>query len=130
MNRARISAVLLVVTVTSVAVAASQNPPPVDLAAAAQATIDGLGRNEYAAVHATFSDKLRTAMPEKKLRSTWEGVLKKQGKLQFTGTPVPRTVRNLRSIAIPTQFEKGKLEIEVVFNQANEVTGLLMKKIK
>jgi hypothetical protein len=93
-------------------------------------TIERLDKGDYATVEASFSEKLRAALPERKLRSTWESVAKKNGRVQKMREPVSRITQKLRAVAIGTEFDKGRLEIEIVFNQSDQIAGILFHKLR
>jgi hypothetical protein len=99
-----------------------------DIVAVARETVARLERQDYAAVHASFNPRLQEAMPEADVRKVWTALVKKRGALKSTGGPVTRPNGKLRAVAIPAQFERGEVEIEVVFNDAGEVSGLLLHK--
>lgn len=73
-----------------------------------------------------FSDKLRAALPEPKLKATWERVRSASGSLQSMGDATFKSRGELRGVVIPVTFEKKKRSIEIVFNPAGEIAGLLI----
>ena len=75
-----------------------------------------------------FSARLRDKFPEPKLRQTWEGLHRKAGRLQRLGEPISKVKDNLRRVVVPAQFEKAKMEIEIVFNAEGQIAGLLLHR--
>jgi hypothetical protein len=57
---------------------------PADDVALARTTIERLAKGEFGAVEDTFSEKLRAALPEAKLRTTWQRVYDKAGPLKVS----------------------------------------------
>jgi uncharacterized protein len=102
----------------------SQRDEAADVALARR-TIERLAKGEFAAVEETFSAKLRAALPEDKLRATWQRLYAKTGRLKGCGEAKTKDRRPLRGVVIPTAFEKRTIKIEVVFNAAGEIAGLL-----
>ena len=104
---------------------AEQQPPPVDILKVGRTTVEQLDRREYAAIHATFNPRLQKALSQDKLREAWEKVHVKAGRLRSIGEPSMKTKNQLRHVVYPAQFEKRKVDIEVVFNTAGELSGVL-----
>ena len=91
----------------------------------ARSTIERLAKGEFPAVIATFGKRLREALPEEKLRVTWRRLETRAGRLASIGEVRLKDRRPLRGVVLTTQFDKRKVEIEVVFNAAGEIVGLL-----
>jgi uncharacterized protein len=104
--------------------AAVQSTPHADIALA-RTTVERLAKGEFAAVVAAFSEKLRAALPEEKLRATWQRLESRVGRLRNIGEAELKDRGNLRGVVLSTQFDKRNIKIEVVFNAAGEIAGLL-----
>jgi hypothetical protein len=104
--------------------AAVQSTQQADIALA-RTTVERLANGEFAAVVATFSEKLRVALPEEKLRATWQRLESRVGRLTKIGEAELKDRRNLRGVVLSTQFDERKIKIEVVFDAAREIAGLL-----
>jgi len=115
---------ILILTLLMAQAGAGNFSPAADIALA-RTTIDRLAKGDFAAVEATFSKKLRDALPEEKLRSTWQRLEARSGRLKTIGEPQTKARGALRGVVLPTEFEKRKMKIEVVFNAAGEIAGLL-----
>lgn len=125
MRTALFAALVLVATVSS---SSAQSSAPPSIVEVAKATVEKLGRTDYVGVMTTFSPRLKAALTEKKLRSAWEGVIKKNGAFQNIGATTQRMNGKLRAVGVDTTYAKGKVEVEVVFNDAGEVAGLLFHR--
>src|SRR5687767_6331043 len=115
---------MLLLSVVAAALLSSQAVTPrtqADDVALARTTIERLARGEFAAVEETFSAQLRAALPEDKLRTTWQRLSAKTGTLKGFGEAKMKDRRQLRGVVIPTTFEKRTVKIEVVFNAAGEI---------
>jgi len=124
----RAAAICLLLSLSLVSATFAQTATPSDIAQVALATVERLGQSDYPAVMASFSPRLKAALTEKKLRSAWEGVLRKNGAFLKIGETSQRKNGKLRAIAVDTTFTKGRVEVEVVFNDAGEVAGLLFHR--
>ena len=104
--------------------AALPSGPLADVALA-RTTVERLANGEFAAAEATFSEKLRAALPEDKLRLMWQKVAGNAGQLKLIGDPQFKDRPPLRGVILPVQFDNRKIKIEVVLNAAGEIAGLL-----
>ena len=114
----------LVLTLLMAQAATSPSSQASDIALA-RTTVERLAKGEFAAVETTFSKKLQAALPEDKLRTTWQRLEKRAGRLKTIGEPQMNARGELRGVVLPTEFEKRKMKIEVIFNKAGEIAGLL-----
>jgi dienelactone hydrolase len=111
-------------SVSASAVAYGQPP---DAAAFAQTTIDRLVAGNFAAVVATFDDKMRAVLPEDKLRLTWTAVLAQ------TGAFVRRTDTRVEAkgpyrIALVTcEFAQARADVQVVVDAAGRIAGFFIR---
>jgi hypothetical protein len=106
----------------------AKQPQPVDIVQSAHRAVERLEKADYAGVVTMFSVKLREKFPESKVRQTWDSLHRTSGRIVRTGEPITKTKDNLRRVIIPAQLEKGKVEIEVVFNAEGLVAGLLLHR--
>ncbi len=83
-----------------------------------------LANREFAAAVARFDATMKQALPEPKLRETWEGLLEQVGPfkqelrlhtLQYGGYDI---------VLVSCKFERAVLDAKVVFNAAGQISGL------
>jgi hypothetical protein len=120
---------VLLATLFSVSPAQAQSTPAADaeLAQRARAVIEQLDRSEYSPVFAMFSDKLKAAFPEKKLRETWEKLRSRSGRVVSTADPIFKSRDPLQGVIVPTTFtNKKQRSLEIVFNPAGQIAGFLV----
>jgi hypothetical protein len=120
---------LLLGVLFSIPAAQAQATAPGDavLAARASAVIEQLDRSEYAPVFAMFSDKLKAAFPEKKLRETWEKVRSRSGRVVSMADATFNSRDALRGVIVKTTFaNKKQRSIEIGFNPAGQIAGFLL----
>lgn len=108
----------------ALAVAWTTAAAQVDIVERTRTIIGQLAKGEFAAVVATFDPKMRAALPEEKLRSTWMSVQSQVGAFQGLGEPRTATKGDFRIVVVPAQFENARAEIQVAFAPSGEVVGL------
>jgi hypothetical protein len=101
---------------------------PADIVQTARVAVERLEKADYDGVVVMFSARLREKLPAKKMQQTWEGVHRKSGRLLRTGEPMTATKDNLRRVTIPGQFEKHRVDVEVVFNDSSQIAGILLHR--
>jgi uncharacterized protein len=106
-------------------VAAVRQAP--DPAVLARTIVDQLAAGNFAAVVATFDQKMRDALPEDKLRLTWNAVITQMG--AFKGQEAPRVQGkgDFRVVLVTGEFERGRADLQVVLNNAGQVAGFFIR---
>lgn len=90
----------------------------------AQEFVNQLVQKDYTGAAKKFDDTMMKALPPDKLQSTWETLLQQAGAFK-SQVGVRTEKQNQYSAAFITcQFEKAKLDVKVVFDDKNQVTGL------
>ncbi len=118
------AAVLLVGMVTEPLDA--QEPAP-ELDTAAVRLIRQLNDGRYAEAAAGFDSTMRQALPEPRLRQTWETLQGQVGALQKLGTPQRSTSGGYIIVVVPATFERAVLDAKVVFDGEQRVSGLFFQ---
>jgi fermentation-respiration switch protein FrsA (DUF1100 family) len=86
-----------------------------------------LVRGEYAAAEATFTPAMAEAVPEAKLRETWQKLREQVGEFRRqTGTRVQQ-VRALEAVIITAEFERATLDLRVVVDSADRIAGFFIQ---
>jgi dienelactone hydrolase len=98
--------------------------PKSDAVTLARTALEQLAKGEFGAVVATFDDKVREALPEEKLRATWQSVQSQFGALQRTGEPRITTKGDFRIVTIPGHFEHADLDLTFVYSPEGRIAGL------
>jgi dienelactone hydrolase len=95
-----------------------------DAAASGEQFVDFLAKGDFAAAVARYDKAMRAALPEPKLRDTWNLVEAQAGRFK------KRTHTRLQKLSgydlalVTCEFQKANLDTKVVFNSQGEVTGL------
>lgn len=78
----------------------------------------------FDAVIAEFDAKMKQALPLDKLKKTWAAVEGNAGKFKKIIEAKSGPYQHYRITLVTCQFEKGKVNIQWVFDTANKVAGL------
>ncbi len=98
------------------------------LKAAANAIVANVARRDYELVTRDFDEPLREALPPVKLRELWETIVTRAG--NFKGATNSQFSREKQSeqvydvVLVRCEFERAAINTRIVFNQADQVTGL------
>ncbi len=81
-------------------------------------------KEDFANAVKNFDNTMKGVMPEAKLQEAWQGLLAQSGSFKKQ-TGVRQTQEQGFDIVFVTcEFEKSTLNIKVVFNKTNEISGL------
>jgi dienelactone hydrolase len=100
---------------------------PVDPAELGTTILTRLNAGDFAAVVATFDQKVREALPEDKLRFTWGSVVAQAGAFKSHEAPRVTTKGDFRLVVITCEFERARADLQVVVNAAGQVAGLSVR---
>lgn len=90
----------------------------------AEEFVDHLAAEEFAKAVADFDSKMIEVMPASKTREVWEQVTRQVGAFK-TRLSVRTEKAGIYDIVLVTcQFEKTKLDVKVVFNPQQQISGL------
>jgi dienelactone hydrolase len=95
-----------------------------DVAAAGRQFVDLLAKRDFAAAVARYDAAMEAALPEAKLRETWEALQAQAGPFQEQLRVRTEKVRGYDVVLVTCQFEKMTLDTKVVFNSERRVAGL------
>lgn len=114
---------LLLVPLAAVALAAQ----PADPATRAAGLVERIAAGDFAAVVATFDQKMREALPEEKLRLTWTSIVASTGPFVRQQPGRVQAKGDYRIVLIAAEFERAKADIQIVVNGANQVAGFFVR---
>jgi hypothetical protein len=98
-----------------------------DLTTDAKEFVDLLAKGDYAGVVARFDSTMKSVMPESKVHDAWVslqdqvGAYKKQIGLRQTKE------QGWDCVYVTCEFERGRVDIKVVFDKHKKVSGLWFK---
>lgn len=95
-----------------------------ELIAHAQKFVELLAKGEFSKAVENFDNVMTKAMPEEKLKQVWQTVMKQAGQFKKQAGVRTEILPKFNSVYITCQFEKGPLDVKVVFNRKKQITGL------
>lgn len=136
----RISVLLTALFVLGLAAGCARTPAATQPSAANQADasfetlkplamefVDQLAKGDYAGATSRYDDAMKKSAPEPKLKEIWEQLLGQVGAYQKqTGTHTTQA-QGYRIVFVTTQFEKALIDVQVVFNKQDQISGLFFK---
>jgi hypothetical protein len=97
---------------------------PEELIAQAKEFVDLLAKEEFAKAVENFDSVMTKAMPEEKLKETWQTVIKQAGQFKKQKGTRTETLPKFDVVYVICEFEKGALDVKVVFNREKQISGL------
>jgi dienelactone hydrolase len=100
------------------------NEDPGELWLRARTFVEQLAEGDFKAAVGTFDETMRGALPEAKLRETWEALIGQVG--AFKGQLAYRSERSqgYRIVFVTSEFEAAKIDVRVVFDAGERIAGL------
>lgn len=90
----------------------------------AETFVDLLAKDDFAGAVAQFDPTMKHAMPEAKMREAWRSLAKQAGSFRKAiGTRTMQQV-GFDIVFVTCEFERAILDIKVVFNRENKISGL------
>ncbi len=117
-----LSAAVLVVILFAIRASATQNPPK-DMSKDAQAFIEMLQKQEFAKIQTLFTDQMKAALPEDKLKATWSTLVMQAGAFKQQRGARTEMVGNMQRVTVTCDFERAPLDFVVAYNPAGLIGG-------
>jgi dienelactone hydrolase len=116
------SLVLLVTAALSSRALVAQDPPK-DVTADAKAFVELLRQQEFAKIEALFTEQMKAALPEDKLKATWTTLAMQAGAFKQQRGARMEVVGNMRRVTVTCDFERAALDLVVAYNPAGLIGG-------
>jgi dienelactone hydrolase len=123
-NRAAILLLGVAAALVARAAPSQDATPPADLAALAERFVERLVEEDYATAVNDFDKTMATVMPPDKLKEAWTSVLERAGPFKRQVSVEVAKVPKYRIGVATCEFEKGMLDVKVVFDADGKVSGL------
>lgn len=95
-----------------------------DLKPRAAEFISLLARADFAAAHGRFDETMKKAVPEPKLKESWQYLLAQAGTIrQLSGVSTAES-QNYKIVTITCQFEKAAVDVQLAFDDRGQIVGL------
>ncbi len=119
--------VLFAVVIVPISNTQAQTPQPTvpaEIVTAAQDLLHLIEQGQFEQALATFDQTLVKSDTLAQIQQGWVGLLEQVGPVQEITETIALREANLNVVYVTTQFEKGAVDIRVVFNDAGQVVGL------
>ena len=97
---------------------------PEELITQATEFVKLLAKEEFTKAVKNFDTVMTKAMPEKKLMEVWQAVIQQAGRFKKQKGTRTETLPKYDIVYVICEFEKGNLDVKVVFNREKQITGL------
>ncbi len=97
---------------------------PEELIAQAKEFVDLMAKGEFSRAVENFDSVMSKAMPEAKLKEVWQTVINQAGPFKKQKGTRTETLPKFDIVYVTCEFEKGDLDVKVVFNKEEQITGL------
>ena len=126
MKVAIILTIVALVALVGVLVGCQKAEPPsaAELQQKAAEFLQLLSNQEYGAAVEQFDNTMRDALPEEKLKETWESMIATLGELESLGDSRVYQEAGYQIVLQTCDFEQGKLDAKVVFDNKGHIAGL------
>ncbi len=94
---------------------------------AAQAFVDMMNQGNFAAAVQPFDATMIKAMPEAKLKDTWQQLLGQVGAFKSQLGTRTETSQGYRIVFVTCEFENSIIDVQVVYNAQDQISGLFFK---
>jgi len=101
-------------------------PEDTPIVEAARGVVSELSSGKYGALHARFDATMKAALPEEKVPEMWKSIVAQFGSFQSQGAARQEKSGGFDIVFVTCQFEKGAMELRVVFNAERQVAGLFL----
>ena len=98
----------------------------VNLVDRSKAVAEALDGNKFAEVVAQFDEGMQKALPQPALEKTWSLIHKQMGSLKQTGKSRQAAADPYEVVFIECEFERGKLELKLVYDKSEKISGMFM----
>ena len=92
--------------------------------------IGNLVDEDYNSATAFFNAQMRRVVPERNLQRAWEGVLAQMGSYEGEAEKYLEEVEGLEAVNVITDFTEGQLNIRILFDDDNQITGLWFNPVE
>ena len=94
----------------------------------AEIVIEAFQKSDIKTVRAYFNETMKNKISAMQLRAVWGQITMQNGKLKDFNTNVTaQHYENYSVLLIPCTFERGKLNIQLAFNNEGKISGLYFK---
>ncbi len=89
----------------------------------AKKIVDLSMKGDHKTVISYFDSTMKVALPEEKLKDTWDGIFKQTGSFLRRTEIKSQEQQGYKTYFVTCEFEKGKLDVKIIFNKDNRIAG-------
>lgn len=79
---------------------------------------------DFTSATLNFDEQMRTALTESKLRESWQKLVLEAGSLLNVDIKRTNDMENYRIVVVSCQFQRNNIDVQVVFNENEQISGL------
>lgn len=83
-----------------------------------------LSENKFDEAMTWFDDDIKSKMTSSDLKKTWRLILEEAGPMETISAVNTKSKDNMRAVVLTTRFTKGEIDIKIVFNNKEQISGL------
>ena len=100
-----------------------------DLEGLAKIFVGKLLNTDFIGAHNQFDDNMKMSFNETKLQESWKNAIEEAGTLLQIITTDKKEMENYKIIILKCQFQKFDVDVQIVFNEQGEISGLNLMSI-
>jgi len=110
--------------VSKIAIANVLPAPPIDISKPAQQFVSQLAKGDFSNATKSFDATMTQAMPADKLAEAWKSLTTQMGAFQKQLGARSAVEQGFIVAHVKCQFDKGAIDVKVVFNNSQQISGL------
>jgi uncharacterized protein len=95
-----------------------------DMVKTAKTVVDNYAKGDYPAIVAAFDASLQSQVTSDSIKQSWLGLTNQLGAYQQQTGTSSGTFQGYQEVSVTCQFEKGAMDIRVIFNAQGHVAGI------
>jgi uncharacterized protein len=101
-----------------------------DITPVAEQFVQRLASGDFSAAADGFDATMKSALPAEKLKQTWESLVAQAGPFKTRLSTRTQRLGKYDVALVTCQFDKAKLDVKVVFNRQQQISGLFFVPAK
>lgn len=119
--------IALLCVLVAAPIVAAQQPAAAAVIARAESVVDLLVAQQFDKIVAQFDAKMKAALSEAQLKMAWTNVTTQAGAFKQRLGARSEQRGEVHAVLVTCQFERGRQDIQVVYNPAGEIIGLSIR---
>jgi hypothetical protein len=124
MNKVILTGLLISLLCLGFSCAKQQAAPSVDFTKPAEQFVTQLAKGDFATATKSFDATMAQAMPADKLAEAWKSLAPQMGNFQKQLGTRTAIEQGFNAAYVKCKFDKGAIDVKVVFNNSQQISGL------